>query len=64
MSNYPPSYQQNYPPNYPPNIPPPPRPPRTWWQRNGLAVGLIGGVLLLLGIGAWISYSPPPPKKP
>lgn len=38
-----------------PNLPP--RPPKTWWQRNGLLVGLLGGAALLIGIGIWFALS-------
>jgi hypothetical protein len=38
-----------------PNLPP--RPPKTWWQRNGLLVGLLGGALLLIGLGIWFAVS-------
>lgn len=38
-----------------PNLPP--RPPKTWWQRNGLLVGILGGAILLIGLGIWIALS-------
>lgn len=50
---------QQQPPYYNPNpIPtPPPRPPRTWWQKHGLLVGILGGTVLLLSLGIWAAVS-------
>ncbi len=51
MQQQPPYYGHNQFPNLPP------RPPKTWWQRNGLLVGLLGGALLILGLGIWFALS-------